>query len=317
VGIAQWKHSRIGWRASEAEVSIVTSKLQQSAEASMHNYLSPGSRTYVMPRALLERRNELRYSAIISKESLSPGTSWDFKKARLDVSAGPSFNYVHMLKGLGPVNDNYFSIDTRADLLGHLFEYYVRDPREGWRSSFETSSRFQGAASYITAHRLKLSMEKLWNLGQYDPPWVVLGARGWAATTYVNDRAHAFKKLSPEERYFPGGDSDLRGAAREQIPSDNAGFLTAVYNGLELRLRDVLPWGLQPFVFVDGMMAGRLDFHLDPDVYWSPGVGLRWASPVGSIRTTIARGLLWHRDTVSDPLYNPHWQFFFSFGKEF
>ena len=317
VGTIQWTHSRIGWRASEAEAALVTSNLQQSAEASLHAYASPESRAYLMPRALVERRNELRYSAVLSKESLEPGESWDLDGERLEVRAGPAFNYVHMLTGPGPSNDGYFSIDTRTDLASHLFEYYARDPREGWQSSFETSSRVQGAYSDITAHQLKLSAEKLWNLGRYDPPLLVLGTRGYAATTAVNDRAGAFQRLSPEARYFPGGDADLRGASREQIPSDNEGFLTAVYDGLELRMGDVLPYGLQPFLFIDGAMAGRLYFHLDPDVYWSPGLGLRWATPVGSLRTTIAHGELWHRDTASAPLFSPHWQFFFSFGKEF
>jgi translocation and assembly module TamA len=317
MGTIQWTHSRIGWRASEAEVTLVTSNLQQSAETSMHNYLAEDSRVYLMPRALIERLNELRYSAVISQESVSPGASWDLDNARLQINAGPAFNYVSMLTGLGPSNDAYFSFDTRTDLVGDLYEYYAKDPREGWTSALTTSSRYQGAYSDVSAHQLKLSGEKLWNLGQYDPPLLVLGTRGYAATTYVSDRANFYQALSPEARYFPGGDADLRGATLEGIPSDDEGFLTAVYDGLELRMGNVLPYGLQPFVFIDGVMAGRLYFHVDPDVYWSPGLGLRWATPVGSIRTTIARGELWHRDTAEGPLYSPHWQFFFSFGKEF
>jgi translocation and assembly module TamA len=317
VVIAQWKHSRIGASASDAEVYLRDSYLVQEAEGSMHLYPGPDTRFFIMPQTLLESLNELRYSAIISDFALSPGTSRDLWSGRLDTHAGPALNYVHMLSGLGPTSDTYLSFDTVSSWQTHLFEYYAANPREGWRTALETSSRFQDLQSYVSADRVKLSGQRLWNLGAYEPPALVLGTRGYAATTYTNNPAQADEQLSPQWRYFVGGDDDLRGAERQQIPTDDGGFLTAVYDGLELRMGDVLPYGLQPFVFVDGAMMGRLYFHLDPDVYWSPGWGLRWALPVGSIRTTIAHGFLWHRDQTAPPLYDPHWQFYFSFGREF
>ncbi len=133
----------------------------------------------------------------------------------------------------------------------------------------------------------------------------------------MNDLANAQRNLAPDMRFFLGGDSNMRGIALNGLPTDQNGFLTVAYDGLELRLADALPYGLQPLLFLDAAMAGRADVHLDPDVYWSPGAGLRWKLPVGSIRGTVARGLVWHRDSTAPPLYPPHWQLFLSFGEEF
>jgi translocation and assembly module TamA len=135
-------------------------------------------------------------------------------------------------------------------------------------------------------------------------------------TTVVNDPANAFTKLPPTQRFFLGGDADLRGVDRKQLPNGGTGFLTALYEGVELRAGDVIPYGIAPFLFLDAAMGGLRDFHVDPDVYYSPGLGVRWASPFGTIRTTLGRGLTWRRGSPTDPPL-PHWQFFFSFGKEF
>ena len=79
----------------------------------------------------------------------------------------------------------------------------------------------------------------------------------------------------------------------------------------------MLPHGLQPLVFVDAAVVGRSSFKLDPNVYWSPGLGIRWNSPVGSVRVTVARGLVWRRDSAAEVLIKPQWQFFLSLGAEF
>ena len=101
------------------------------------------------------------------------------------------------------------------------------------------------------------------------------------------------------------------------MPADGIGLLTAVYDGIELRMGDVLPYGLQPLIFVDGAMGGRSSFHLDPNVYWSPGAGFRWNTSVGSLRATLARAVVWSRAPAAEVLLRPQWRFFLSLGKEF
>lgn len=317
IGKAQWQNSRLGRGKSTLEGSVYASFLQETAEGSVHYYASPASRLYLMPRAVFDREDQIQFQYVKSEASLQPGTSWDGESARLEAVAGPALDHVTTVRGVGPPNDTFLAFKTRWSAVDHLYEYYATEPRRGWRGALETVSRVVGAESELTAHRLTVQGEGLWNLGRYDPPAVILGARFWAGTTYVNDPARARRDLGPDMRFFLGGNANLRGAPLNSLPSDDAGFMTVLYDGLELRLADVLAYGLQPLAFVDAAMGGRTDLHLDPDVYWSPGFGLRWRLPVGSIRATAARGQLWRRDVVQAPLYSPRWQYFFSFGEEF
>jgi len=138
-----------------------------------------------------------------------------------------------------------------------------------------------------------------------------------AGTTWVGNRPDAFTQVPPTERFSLGGDADIRGFQRNSLPDDAAGFLTAIYDGLELRAGDILPAGIQPLIFIDAAMGSRDYFHVDPDVYYAPGAGIRWAPSFGQIRVTFARGLTWRRESDPTTAPRPHWQFFFSFGKEF
>ena len=313
---AQWQHSRIGWRASSAEATLLASAREQSLEASQHLYVRPDSRVYLLPRALAARSDEPAYETVSSELSLMPAVTWDDQLLRMETQAGPALEYADTRRGLGPVGSTFLVFNTHTELTTHLYEYFLREPRRGFRADLDTASRAAGVASRVTAHRVRLSTEKLWNLGAYDPPLIVLGARGWVGTTFIGDRQAALADLPPDFRFFLGGDADFRGASRQRLPSDENGFLTAAYEGLELRLGDVLPYKIQPLVFIDAAMGGLTSFHLDPDVYYAPGFGARWSSPVGAFRFTLARDLIWRRDPATAP-QSPHWQFFFSYGLEF
>ena len=317
IGKAQWQKSRIGWRDSSLEGSLYASFREETAEASMHSYIDPASRLYLMPQVQFDREDQLQYQYVTEQASLRPGTSWESDTLRAELLAGPVEEHITTVRGVGPANDTFLSFKTKWTLTDHLFEYYASEPRRGWRASLETRSRAAGVQSNLTAHRVTAQGVSLWNVGGYDPPFFVAGTRYWVGTTFVNDPDLARRTLAPDMRFFLGGDSNLRGVALNGLPNDQNGFLTAAYDGIELRLGDVLPYGLQPLAFVDGAMAGRTGAHLDPDVYWSPGIGLRWRLPVGSIRGTVARGMVWHRDASAPPLYAPHWQLFLSFGQEF
>ena len=316
-GRAQMKESLLGHRASSVEATVFASAREVSLDSDAKLYPSSSSRGYLYPHAYISRLNESQFQAEEALFFAGPAYGWDDQSLHVETQAGPAVEYFNTIAGIGPTQDAFFGFDTKTEVTSHLFEFYRRDPRSGWSLGFETQSRVKGAYSSVSADRMLLSHEKLWNPGNYDPPFLVVGLRGFAGTIWAGDRPSAFTDVPPDLRFFLGGDADLRGAARKGLPGDDLGFLTAVYEGLELRLVDVLPQGLQPLAFVDGAMGSQRDFHVERDVYWSPGVGLRWASPVGSIRATVARGLVWSRGGPVADSGLPHWHFFFSFGQEF
>ena len=312
----QFKISRLDARASSLEIDVFASSLEESLDALMNYYPSPTKRLFFVPEAFVRREDEIQYEAAHSQVSFSPAWSHDGEDLRVEVRGGPAYDYFNTIRGLGPQRSDWAAFITRTQVMTHLYEYYQRDPRRGWRATLETSSRVRGLASRISANRMQLTGESLWNLGNYEPPLAVLATRGEAATTWVADRSQAFTQIPPTERFFLGGDADIRGFQRNRLPDDAEGFLTALYDGVELRAGDVLPAGVQPLVFIDAAMGGRDYFHVDPDVYYSPGAGVRWAPSFGEMRATFARGLTWRRGSPTEPP-RPHWQFFFSFGKEF
>lgn len=312
---AHWIHSRIGWRASSAQATVFASKREQSLDAGMSLYLRPSSRVYLLPRAVAARSDEPRFETVSAELSLAPAFAWDDQVLRVEFSAGPALEYADTRRGLGPQNSYFQSFNTRLAATSHLFEYYLREPRGGFRAELDTASRVSELNSSLTAHRFRLETEKIWNVGAFDPPLAVLGARGWAGTTMVRDRDAALRELPPAMRFFIGGDADFRGVGPGEL-GDEGGFLTGVYQGLELRAGDLLPYKLQPLVFLDAAMGGRSSLHLDPDVYYAPGFGARWSTFVGAFRATFARSLLWRRDPATAP-GRRHWQFFFSYGREF
>ena len=312
---AHWIHSRIGWRASTAETTLFASKREQSFDALMRLYLAPSSRVFFLPHAVAARSNEPQFETVSAEVSLAPAFTWDDQYLRLEFNAGPSLEFADTRRGIGPQHSFFQSFKTHMALTGHLFEYYLREPRVGFRADLDTASRVSQLNSTLTAHRVRLGTEKLWNMGAYDPPLAVLGLRGWVGTTMVGNRDAALPQLPPAMRFFIGGDADFRGVGPGQL-GDASGFLTGVYQGLELRAGDLLPYNLQPIVFVDAAMAGRDSLRLDPDVYYAPGFGARWSTFIGAFRVTFARSLIWRRDPATVPGAS-HWQFFFSYGREF
>ena len=316
IGRAKWQNSRIGARGNSMQTTLYASYREQSAIADYRYFKAPASRLYLMPKLTFGRLNEPQYESLHSELALLPGMSWDVETRRVELSAGPALEYVHTSRGLGP--DNAFAaFQTQLVFRDHSFEYYAGDPREGGRAAFRSRSRVAGLYSRITAHLLSLNGEQVWNLGSYDPPALVLATRYLAQTTLVRKSLLAAGEIPLDMRFFMGGDANLRGAGLNKIPADSAGLLTAVYDGVELRMGDVLPHGLQPLVFLDAAMGGRNSFKLDPNVYWAPGFGFRWNSPAGSVRVTLARGYVWRRDRAAEVLVKPQWRFFLSLGTEF
>jgi len=316
IGRARWQNSRIGARGNSMEVTLYSSYRGQSASADYRYFMAPASRLFLMPKLTFGRQNEPQYESLHSELALLPGTSWEAKSRRVELLAGPALEYTHTSRGLGPDN-TYAAFQTQLEFRDHLFEYYAGDPRAGGRIAFRSQSRVAGIYSGITAHLLSLKGEHVWNLGGYEPPALVLATRYLGQTTLVRKSLLAAGEIPLDMRFFLGGDSNLRGGGLNKIPADAAGLLTTIYDGVELRMGDVLPHGLQPLIFLDAAMAGRSCFKLDPNVYWSPGFGFRWNSPVGSVRATLARGFVWRRNPAAEVLLVPQWRFFLSLGTEF
>jgi translocation and assembly module TamA len=181
-------------------------------------------------------------------------------------------------------------------------------PQAGFQFGLTADFNARSAFSDVTAQRLNGTGEYLYNLNNYDPPLWIFGLRYGFGLVFTGEDSRA--ALPANFFQYLGGSQNLRGFGRLELPNDGqGGGLTSAFLGAEVRLSQTLPFNVDPFLFVDLGGIGRTSFSFDLPLFWSPGVGLRWASPIGPVRTTLAQGFI---GNTSD-----HLQLYISLGEEF
>jgi outer membrane protein assembly factor BamA len=194
--------------------------------------------------------------------------------------------------------------------MSHDFEFHASDPQDGYRLTLTNDLSHPAVVSDAAVQRLSLDGEALWNLQKYDPPLWILGVRGSYSTLLASDQALQ-QNLLPASYYRTlGGSVNLRGFWIQELPKNRKrGGLTSGYVGIEQRLANTLPYGFEPFIFADVGAIGSQFLSFDSPLYSSPGLGMRWKSPIGSFRTTIAQGF--------SGAHAEGWTWYFRYGEEF
>ena len=227
-------------------------------------------------------------------------------------------NYVKTLRGVGPDNATYPTIEGSLSVMQHIYESSIREQFEGWTAAFFYRGQKKGVGSKIDANRYEVNFKHLWNIGHYAPPMFVLGTRVEATTVDADeiDAGQPQDLLPVEERIYLGGDQNLRGFPRQSINNENLGYLSAMYVGFELRLIEEVPYHLQPFLLYDVGRTGARRYVLDSPEFLSYGLGVRWASPFGTLRFSVAQGKV-NNSQLSRISYPEQRVYFLSFGQEF
>ncbi len=317
LGRATMKWARLSKAANSLEVTLFGSFREQSLVSRFHYHFPSilSSRLKLVPQFSLRREVEDQYNTITLNLGSNLAHSWEFEDLRLAAEAGPLFERVTTIRGDGPRHVDAIRLVTKTSAMSHLFEYYLSDPREGWMVSLETSTQFAAVLSEQNVHRGVLQHQLLWNVGGWEPPFLILGWRGLLGSYFFNQRSPLPADIPTSQRFRLGGDDDIRGFSRKQLPT-GPGFLTMLYQGFELRTGGWFPLELQPFLFLDVAKGGEAPRKLSHATYYAPGLGLRYNSPIGTIRASLARGFI-ARPTALDATTEPGLQFFFSFGREF
>ena len=312
----RFKWARLGKAANSLEASLFAALKEQSLDARYQFYFLKdlSSRLRLVPFLSVKRFDEEKFNSITTQLGSKIANSWEQEDSQLYAETGPLAERANTTEGAGPKKVDSVKWSTKLTATSHLYEYYQTNPRQGWMANLETSSQFGGALSTETVQRIFFQHQILWNLGRWEPPFLVLGWRGWAGPYLLNDPSAAAVALPVEQRFYFGGDDNIRGFSRKEIPGANEGFLTGIYQGFELRTGGWFPLNLQPLFFFDWAKGGASPTQINRTHYFATGFGLRWNSPLGTIRSTLGHGFISNRSPL-DP--NPHLQFFFSFGKEF
>jgi translocation and assembly module TamA len=306
---ASWKNTRMGYRASQLSFTASASTIQQNLQAQLDAYVFPhATRPYWTSRTEAIHDNEqfYQYASLTAQSGLA--TTWDGTSLGLQVASSPSLSVYHTISGTGPSDTRYLALETLFTLTTHDFEFFRGNPQTGTRFSMLVDFGAPPPVSDVVAQRLGVTAQQMFNLGGFDPPLFVLGFRGGFATIFSPARPGPNTELPAAFRQYLGGSTDLRGYGRQELPGPDGG-MTSFFIDTELRLANELPLRLDPFIFLDLGMIGTTPGDFDRPLFYSPGLGLRWQSPIGSIRTTIAHGL--PKDVKG------HWQFYLAFGEEF
>lgn len=311
----QW--TRIGLNGSSIKLSARGSFRKQWLFAQGFIYVLPKpTRWHLNPFASTQRRDETQYEYTAVDAGMPVAVTWDTQDVGFLLRFGPKYNFTRTYKGAAKGDTHFASAMVRLEVASHDYHYYFNDPRSGFFANVLADFNSDHVGSSVTAQRLQVTGEALWNIGRFDPPLFVIGVRGLAGTTLTDTGSVDFARLPPQFLYYLGGSQTMRGFSRFNIPKQNRGALTALYAGLEARLANALPLNFQPLAFVDFGATGQKSLNLGFPVYWSPGFGIRWPSFIGVFRMTFGYGLFINNNNpANDSLKG--WQFYWSFGEEF
>ncbi len=313
------RNSRLDNRASSFTTLLHASQLQQNLSLSAELFSFPFWPTVFWgPRFRVGREYERDYEVVNARAGADIGRRWDQLKARWHARGGPTLNYVNTVTGVGPSETSYLNWEASITAASHIYEFYMRDQSRGWLGRLDYRGQRSEIGSNVNVDRFDGSFKYLWNINRYSPPLLVLASRFQGVAVNANPIDLSTKRdlLPVDYRIFWGGNENLRGFARHRLNNGGLGFLSGAYAGFEFRLVEVLPYNVQPFLLSDFGQLGRKRLTLDEPLFTSWGLGLRWASPFGTLRGSAAKGEILNGD-LSTLAYEQEWVYFLSFGQEF
>lgn len=309
----EWKNTRLDTDGSSVTLAFYASPRLQSLKASSELYwfheIPP---LYFQPSAEVRRESEPTYKAFLQEFQFGLGHKHDDSQHRYIFTYSPTYTVEKTIEGEGPGHLQYLSFETSFEIISHYFEFFKATPQEGYEFGVQWTAQREGIGSTFSADLIGFNGTVLWNIGSFDPPLTVLGIRFGhsVVTTSTLDNVPASFRL------FLGGAEDVRGFSRKSINNANLGFQTTSYAGLEARTLAILPFNLQPFIFNDFAKVGEENWTWAKTTYMSPGVGVRWQSPLGALRGTVAKGMILNED-ARKPQPKEEWNFYLSYGREF
>lgn len=312
------RRNRIGTSASSAQASVRLSYLEennnrQNASANFRWYYLHGEERYFLrPEITFEHRVSPTIDTRIALLKLLHGWTFETTTGQWDLRAGPDFQYEdQLLPNRRTIDIGYLELSARW--TDHDFEWFTPSPRTGHFIEATLLGAHKGALSEYTTQRLDIQGQKLWQIGKTDPPLFILGTRFNVGSVFAED--NAIQSALPA-RFLStlGGERDLRGYSFEAIKRNGTAALSGATVSLEGRFHKVVFRRADVFGFIDSGKLGDRNFDLKEPLFLSPGLGLRWESPFGTLRGYLARAMAVNDETEA---YKDAWRLGITFGEEF
>lgn len=312
LAFARWKSSRLWSSASSLRIELFGSNIRQNFTIDLKWFaLKSDRRFFVHPGFEIEHKNEKQFETFQTKIDLFAGRTFDTGDWMLEPEIGTSLRRIKTYDFAVPRVDTLLTPTLILKAHTHDYELYLASPRTGsdYRLTYEFIPNYQTRSNAV--HRAYLLGTALWNYRDYlEPRWVLGGRFSYGSLFTVDGSVPDPAFIPPDWLFLLGGDRDLRGFGRNTLPSETQGAGSALTFGFESRWPGLFDFPFEPLVLFDFGWLGSGNGNFDKPLYLSPGIGARSATPLGTIRGTVARGLI---PTTGFT----HTQFFLSFGTEF
>lgn len=294
VARVRWTHQRFGDMASVLSARLEASLKNQRINLRAEQFLWKSSPRRSLNTNLSYERND-QDDFLETTTTLNPTVEWtrDSRSRFWLWGAGPSFiasTYKTNLFG----GDRSFKTAAILGVLQsktHSFELFDIHPETGEFYQFNFDFRHPSMGFTDPLIRFDLSFLKLFWLGSFGKGSSILGVRLNGGTTWVKNET-TLRDLPPSVKHYGGGSDDMRGFKLNSLP-DNLGLgaLSKMSLKLEFRKTHFFDPNLEGFTFIDSTFFGDRPWSVESRLWYSPGAGLRWFSPIGLVQTYLARSL--------------------------
>lgn len=291
---AKWTNQRYGEMASLLEANIQASFKNQSINLLVDKYFWEDSPRRSLNTELSYERND-QNTFLETMGTLKPHLKWtrDTENRFWLWSVGPS-----LIAGSFKTDNNSDrrtfktgAIEGRLESNTHIYETFDTHPEEGEFYKFDFDFRHPSLGFSDPLLKLDLTYLRFLWLGNLGKGNAIMGLRLNTQTTWVPNDVNS-TTLPPSVKFYGGGSDDIRGFKLNSIPDTNGlGALTKMSAKLELRRTNFFKESLESFIFLDTGFFGDQSWKVDSRIWYSPGAGVRWLSPIGLVQTFVARGL--------------------------
>lgn len=289
----RWSHNRYKSMASILSANLQASFRTQSLTLTADSFLwHHRPRRSLYSEFEILRESQLEYEQSVLR--LRPHLKWtrDSEGFHKLYTLGPTYE-AGTFRSTENENTRSFStgiIEGGLVWTSHDYEFFDLHPQNGEVYNFSFDFRLPSMGFFHELLKLNSSIVKLSRFTSSGRGIIVGGARLNLGTTWIS-REISSRGLPPTVKFFGGGSDDLRGFQLQTLPDNQGlGALTKVGVKLELRRTYFFRESIEAFTFYDLAWFGDKSWDIDPSLYSSPGVGLRWISPIGLVQGFVARG---------------------------
>lgn len=307
----KWKNTGLDNKGSEFNTLVYASNIQQKIEFGLTYYpWIQAPRFSIRPTLKLSRSKELIFETTERKFEVGFRKTKDTSTKKTIYEVVPSYSRETNIDSDLPEEVKITAVKLGLDMTSHYFAFFRNSPRKGYQGGISITPYKSFTVEYEEAGTtLDIRGTYLSNIADFDPPNFIFGTRFF----FKNIVTDEISTIPQTYRLYLGGQDDVRGFSRKSINNDEIGYKSVAHLSFEGRFTSVLPYKLQPYLFYDFAKSGLESWQFTQELYHSPGVGLRFESPIGNFRFNMAKGLIANNSTELKEGLN----FQFSYGREF